>query len=85
MKFLAGFLIGNAFSFAKTQLDFPNETDEIIFIAVISIMFGIMLYTMLNDYRMTKEHERKIYELKQKCELEKGQTIKRKGTSPKEK
>lgn len=48
-------------------------------------MFGIMLYTMLNDYRITKENERKIYELKQKCELEKGQAIKRKGTSPKEK
>lgn len=82
MRFLAGFLIGNAFSYVKTQLDFPNETDEIIFMAVISIMVGIMLYTMLNDYRITKEHERKIYELKQKYELEKKQGIKEKGGKP---
>lgn len=82
MRFLAGFLIGNAFSYAKTQLDFPNETDEITFMAVISIMVGIMLYTMLNDYRITKEHERKIYELKQKYELGKNQGIKEKGGKP---
>lgn len=82
MRFLAGFLIGNAFSYAKTQLDFPNETDEITFMAVISIMVGIMLYTMLNDYRTTKEHERKIYELKQKYELGKNQGIKEKGGKP---
>lgn len=85
MRFLAGFLIGNAFSFAKTQLNFPNETDEIIFIAVINIMIGILLYTMLNDYRLTKENERKKYELKQKYESGKSQAIKGKGTSPKEK
>lgn len=51
----------------------------------LSIMFGIMLYTMLNDYRLTKENERKMYELKQKYELKKDQAIKGKGTSPKEK
>ena len=85
MRFLAGFLIGNALSFAKTQLDFPNETDEIIFIAVISIMFGIILYTTLNDYRLTKENERKKYKLKQKYESKKDQAIKEKGTNPKEK
>lgn len=79
MKFLAGFLIGNAFSFAKTQLDFPNETDEIIFIAVISIM----LYTLLKNYLDTKESERKMHELMKKYESGKDQTIKEKGTSPK--
>lgn len=83
MKFLAGFLIGNAFSFAKTQLDFPNETDEIIFKAVISIMFGIMLYTLLKNYLDTKESERKMHELMKKYESGKDQTIKEKGTSPK--
>lgn len=85
MKFLAGFLIGNAFSFTKTQLDFPNETDEIIFMAVISSMIGIMLYTLLKNYLDTKESERKMHELMKKYESGKDQTIKGKGTSTKEK
>lgn len=85
MRFLAGFLIGNAFSFAKTQLDFPNRTDEILFMAVISIMIGIMLYTLLKNYLDTKESERKMHELMKKYESGKDQTIKGKGTSPKEK